>query len=465
MTSIAIRCRSLVKRYGKQTAVNAIDLDVVTGECFGLLGPNGAGKTTTVEILEGLNQPDSGTVTLFDIAWRSGRDQELRERIGVQLQETQLGDKLRVVEVFELFRSFYREGHSVDELIGVLDLGMERDKYYSKLSGGQKQRVALGCALVGKPDLLFLDEPTTGLDPRARRAIWGVVERFRAEGGTVLITTHYMEEATALCDRIAIMDHGKIIALDTPRALVDGLGLVQFVEFEASAALDEAALARRRRRRLGRETARALPVAHRSEPRGAPRRARRARASERRAGGAQHAPGDARRRLLAAYRARARKPSRLRDAGANGGSDGVVSAERRRHPLWELTKTRLREFLREPAALFWVFGFPLLMAIGLGVAFRSRPPELPRVGVVATTTAGDVPDGARALLSSKRLRAEALRAEAARRALAAGKIDLVVEWDARRARVSLRSRRTSAARSRGSSRAKSCSRQPGVAMP
>jgi len=242
VTSIAIRCRSLVKRYGKQTAVDAIDLDVHTGECFGLLGPNGAGKTTTVEILEGLNQPDSGTVTLFDIAWRSGRDQELRERIGVQLQETQLGDKLRVVEVFELFRSFYRQGRSIDELIGVLDLGAERTKYYSKLSGGQKQRVALGCALIGKPDLLFLDEPTTGLDPRARRAIWGVVERFRAEGGTVLITTHYMEEATALCDRIAIMDHGKIIALDTPRALVDGLGLVQFVEFEASAELDEPAL-------------------------------------------------------------------------------------------------------------------------------------------------------------------------------------------------------------------------------
>jgi len=239
----AIRCRSLVKRYGKQTAVDGIDLDVLAGECFGLLGPNGAGKTTTVEILEGLNRPDSGTVTLFDVAWQSGRDQELRERIGVQLQETQLGDKLRVVEVFELFRSFYREGRTVDELIAVLDLEAERDKHYSKLSGGQKQRVALGCALVGKPDLLFLDEPTTGLDPRARRSIWGVVERFRAEGGTVLITTHYMEEATALCDRIAIMDRGKIIALDTPRALVDGLGLVQFVEFEVSSPLDEPALA------------------------------------------------------------------------------------------------------------------------------------------------------------------------------------------------------------------------------
>jgi ABC-2 type transport system ATP-binding protein len=238
----AISCHSLVKRYGKQTAVDAIDLEVVRGECFGLLGPNGAGKTTTVEILEGLNRPDSGTVALFGISWRAGRDQELRERIGVQLQETQLGDKLRVEEVFALFRSFYREGRSVGELIALLDLEAERRKHYAKLSGGQKQRVALGCALVGNPDLLFLDEPTTGLDPRARRGIWGVVERFRAGRGTVLLTTHYMEEATALCDRIAIMDHGKIIALDTPRALVDGLGLVQFVEFEASAKLDELAL-------------------------------------------------------------------------------------------------------------------------------------------------------------------------------------------------------------------------------
>jgi ABC-2 type transport system ATP-binding protein len=242
MSAPAIRCRALVKRYGKQTAVDAIDLDVVQGECFGLLGPNGAGKTTTVEILEGLHRPDSGTVELFGVGWRSGRDQELRERIGVQLQETQLGDKLEVVEVFELFRSFYREGRTVDELIALLDLEAERRKQYSKLSGGQKQRVALGCALVGKPDLLFLDEPTTGLDPRARRAIWVVVERFRAGGGTALLTTHYMEEATALCDRIAIMDRGKIISQGTPRALVDALGLVQFVEFEVSAPLDEAAL-------------------------------------------------------------------------------------------------------------------------------------------------------------------------------------------------------------------------------
>jgi len=244
MTDSAILCRALVKRYGRKAAVDGIDLDIARGECFGLLGPNGAGKTTTVEMLEGLTRPDGGTLALFGIEWRKGRDQELRERIGVQLQETQLGDKLVVEEVLRLFRSFYRNGRQVDELIELLNLEPERNKQYFRLSGGQKQRVALGCALVGKPDLLFLDEPTTGLDPRARQAIWGVVERFRAGGGTVLITTHHMDEATALCDRTAIMDLGKIIALGTPRALVDGLGLVQFVEFEAAGEVDTAALSR-----------------------------------------------------------------------------------------------------------------------------------------------------------------------------------------------------------------------------
>ncbi len=238
----AIRCRALIKRYGDQLAVNGLDLDVRVGECFGLLGPNGAGKTTTVEMLEGLNRPDSGSIELFGIAWGAGRDREIQERLGVQLQETQLADRLRVEEVLLLFRSFYERGRSVAGLLEELDLTGERSKQYARLSGGQKQRVALGCALVGDPELLFLDEPTTGLDPRARQAIWGIVERFRASGRTVLITTHYMEEAATLCDRIAIMDHGKIIAQGTPRSLVDGLGLVQFVEFETKQGLDRAAL-------------------------------------------------------------------------------------------------------------------------------------------------------------------------------------------------------------------------------
>ncbi len=242
MPSPAIFCRSLTKRFGGQAAVDAIELEIEPGICFGLLGPNGAGKTTTVEMLEGLTRADAGTIELFGLSWGTSHDQELRERIGVQLQDTQLADKLHVDEVIQLFRSFYRRGRDVDEVLALVDLGEERSKQYQKLSGGQKQRLALGCALAGHPDLLFLDEPTTGLDPRARRALWSVVQRFRSDGGTVLLTTHYMEEAAALCERIAIMDRGKIIAHGSPRSLIDGLGLVQFVEFELTGALDAAAL-------------------------------------------------------------------------------------------------------------------------------------------------------------------------------------------------------------------------------
>jgi ABC-2 type transport system ATP-binding protein len=245
VSASAIVCKSLVKRYGDIVAVDGIDLEIRVGECFGLLGPNGAGKTTTVEMLEGLTPKDSGVVELFGMSWGRGEDRQLRQRFGVQLQDTQLADKLRVEEVFTLFRSFYPRGRTPDELIELLELGAERKKHYSSLSGGLKQRVALGCALAGDPELLFLDEPTTGLDPRARKMLWSVVEGFRARGGTVLLTTHYMEEATALCDRVAIMDRGKIIALGSPRALVDGLGLVQFVEFETSGTLDEESFSKR----------------------------------------------------------------------------------------------------------------------------------------------------------------------------------------------------------------------------
>jgi ABC-2 type transport system ATP-binding protein len=227
----AIRCRGLVKRYGDVVAVDGLDLDVYRGECFGLLGPNGAGKTTTIEILEGLIWPDAGEVEVLGRRW--GRHaRELRERLGIQLQETLLSDKLSVVEILRLFRSFYREGRSVDDVLRLVELESKRDAWFGKLSGGQKQRLAVACALVGRPELLFLDEPTTGLDPQSRRQLWALVGRFRAEGGTVLLTTHYMEEAEALCDRVAIVDRGRVIALGAPRELVASLGADHVVEFE-----------------------------------------------------------------------------------------------------------------------------------------------------------------------------------------------------------------------------------------
>lgn len=237
-----ISCKNLVKKYGDKTAVSGIDLEVRAGICFGLLGPNGAGKTTTVEMLEGLHAPTSGTIELFGVQWGKGKDQFIRDRMGVQLQDTQLADKLTVVEVIQLFRSFYDEGRNVEEVIELVDLKAERNQRFHTLSGGQKQRVALATALTGDPDLLFLDEPTTGLDPRARQSLWRVVERFREGGGTIVLTTHYMDEAAVLCDEIAVMDLGKLITKGSPRALIDSLGEVQFVEFEVASAPEDFSL-------------------------------------------------------------------------------------------------------------------------------------------------------------------------------------------------------------------------------
>jgi len=232
-------CRGLVKRYPDVVAVAGVDLEVMKGECFGLLGPNGAGKTTTVEILEGLTPPDDGVVEVLGMRWGEGNDHELRQRIGAQLQETKLAEKITVVETVRLFRSFYRQGTDPELVLDITGLQEKRRSRVGQLSGGQKQRLALACALVSDPELLFLDEPTTGLDPQARLKVWQIVEEFRRRGGTVLLTTHYMEEAARLCDRVAIMDHGKLIAVDTPEALVASLGADQIVEFQAEDILTE----------------------------------------------------------------------------------------------------------------------------------------------------------------------------------------------------------------------------------
>ncbi|HEU5260956.1 MAG TPA: ABC transporter ATP-binding protein [Gemmatimonadales bacterium] len=220
-----------MKRYADVVAVAGVDLTVETGECFGLLGPNGAGKTTTIEILEGLTVPDAGAVEVLGMRWDDGSGRALRERLGIQLQETQLAEKLTVEETVRLFRSFYRRSHTVDEVLALVELEEKRRAWVGKLSGGQKQRLAVACALVSRPELLFLDEPTTGLDPQSRRQLWDVITRFRTAGGTVLLTTHYMEEAERLCDRVAIMDHGRVIALGTPRQLIATLGAEHVVEF------------------------------------------------------------------------------------------------------------------------------------------------------------------------------------------------------------------------------------------
>jgi ABC-2 type transport system ATP-binding protein len=224
------------KAYKDVVAVDGIDLEVRTGECFGLLGPNGAGKTTTIEICEGLTKADSGEVSVLGLRWDSDAA-ALRQRLGIQLQETQLSEKLTVLETVRLFRSFYRQGPGIPEVIAEVQLGEKLNSRVGGLSGGQKQRLALACALVGDPDFLFLDEPTTGLDPQARRQLWDLIEKFKASGRTILLTTHYMDEAERLCDRIAIMDHGKVIALGTPRELIASIGVEHVVEFSAGDAV------------------------------------------------------------------------------------------------------------------------------------------------------------------------------------------------------------------------------------
>ena len=227
---IALQVRNLRKAYADVVAVDGLDLEVFCGECFGLLGPNGAGKTTTIEICEGLNTPDAGDVVVLGRRW--GRDdRELRERLGISLQETQFAEKLTVDETVRLFRSFYRSGPPPETVIELVQLQEKAGSRVGGLSGGQKQRLALACALVGEPELLFLDEPTTGLDPQSRRQLWGLIEGLKSAGRSILLTTHYMEEAERLCDRVAIVDHGKMIALGTPRELIAALRAEHVLEF------------------------------------------------------------------------------------------------------------------------------------------------------------------------------------------------------------------------------------------
>ncbi len=227
----AIQCRDLRKTYdGKLEAVRGLNLEIQPGECFGLLGPNGAGKTTTIEILEGLLDPTSGEVSIFGHSWKKS-EREMREWLGISLQETRLSDKLTVRETIELFASFYRQPRSSDDVLEQLQLTEKADAWVGKLSGGQRQRLAVATALVCNPKILFLDEPTTGLDPQSRRQLWDIIRAFQRDGGTVLLTTHYMDEAERLCDRLAIVDHGQVIAEGSPSDLIDRLGGNHVVEF------------------------------------------------------------------------------------------------------------------------------------------------------------------------------------------------------------------------------------------
>ncbi|MFL5493638.1 MAG: ATP-binding cassette domain-containing protein [Gemmatimonadales bacterium] len=241
--STPLSVHQLRKSYGEVVAVDGLDLEVRAGECFGLLGPNGAGKTTTIEICEGLTPADSGEVVILGRRW--GRDdRQLRELLGISLQETQFSEKLTVAETVRLFRSFYLQGPTPDQVIETVQLGEKAGARVGQLSGGQRQRLALACALVGNPQLLFLDEPTTGLDPQSRRQLWEVIEGFKASGRAILLTTHYMEEAERLCERVAIVDHGRVIALGAPRELIESLGAEHVLEFAVAGpgALDEGAL-------------------------------------------------------------------------------------------------------------------------------------------------------------------------------------------------------------------------------
>ncbi|HXC16623.1 MAG TPA: ABC transporter ATP-binding protein [Holophagaceae bacterium] len=229
MSELALEIKGLRKAFPKVVAVDGLDLEVRKGEVFGLLGPNGAGKTTTLEMVEGLQQPDAGEIRVMGLDWKK-HAQEIRTRIGVQLQATSLFNKIKPREALDLIGGYYPKRRGTEELLDLVQLQEKADAYHITLSGGQMQRLALALALVNDPELVFLDEPTTGLDPQARRSLWDVVRRMKAEGRTVVLTTHYMDEAETLCDRLAIIDHGRVIATGTPRSLIADLGLPSVME-------------------------------------------------------------------------------------------------------------------------------------------------------------------------------------------------------------------------------------------
>jgi len=234
----AIECRGLTRTWPGNPpveAVRGIDLVIEQGICFGVLGPNGAGKTSTIEICEGLQRATSGECRVLGLDWQTDAER-IRPQIGISLQETRLSEKLTVLETLTLFRSFYPAGAEPSDVIAKVSLQDKQHARIRTLSGGQKQRVAVAAALVGNPRLLFLDEPTTGLDPQSRRDLWKIITDFRQSGGTVLLTTHYMDEAERLCDRVAIFDKGRILAIDTPQRLIDGLGARHVVMFTVDSA-------------------------------------------------------------------------------------------------------------------------------------------------------------------------------------------------------------------------------------
>jgi ABC-2 type transport system ATP-binding protein len=232
-----IEVNNLEKKYGDVNAVNGVSFSVEKGEVFGILGPNGAGKTTTVEMIEGLRKPDAGSIKVCNIdALKEPR--HIKEIIGVQLQATSLYDNIRVKEALDLFGSYYAKSIPSETIMAEVSLTEKKNSQVSKLSGGQKQRLSVGLALVNDPEVIFLDEPTTGLDPQARHNIWSIVEKLRERGKTVVMTTHYMEEAEQLCHRLAIIDQGKIIAMDTPENLINKADLTTSIEFSTSKELD-----------------------------------------------------------------------------------------------------------------------------------------------------------------------------------------------------------------------------------